>query len=205
MANIASITLPQFNSHLSGNYTDITLPSLTVQGARTFHAEGAIALPIITTAFSGLTGSSDGTTINLPTFTVSIRTGLANSILFPQLSLAAIGFSGIRATYAKSLPRMTVNVKATVQSRGNFDISLPAFTLDNTLFTGEISLASTRNLPVFRINAHGFRGGNGDGALTFPAFSLTTESFQSLNGTVVQSLKMLTLDAYADSYTNRII
>ncbi len=201
-----SMILPQLTVQVvSGATGIITLPLLSVQGTRGFHGIVDITLPIITTEFSGLTGSIDGTTINLPTFIVSITTGLINAILLPQLTLGAEGFSGIKATYAKSLPRMIVNIKATVQSRGTFDISLPAFTLDNELFTGEISLASTRDLPMFRITATGFRGENGDGAVTFPAFSLSTESYQSLSGTVVQSLKMLTLDAYADSYTNRII
>ncbi len=205
MANIASITLPQFNNHLSGDYADITLPGLTVQAERGFYGDISIALPIITTTFIGLTGSIDGATLNLPAFTFNISTGLTNAILLPQLSLAGVGHSGFIGTYDKSLPRMIVNVKGTNHRNATFNVSLPAFTLDNNLLTGNISLASTRNLPGLTINATGFRGENGDGAITFPMFTMANESFQSLNGTVAQSLKMLTLDAYGDSYTNRII
>jgi hypothetical protein len=183
----------------------ITLPSLTVSGGRGFHGVVGITLPNFTSTLTGHTAILEGTTITLPAFTVSIRTGITNSTLLPQLSLAAIGHAGFVGTYDQNLPRMIVNVKGVVQVSGDFNVSLPAFTLFNTVLTGNISLATTRNLPVLGINAIGFRGENGDGALTFPALTLITDSFMSLNGTTVQSLKMLTLDAFADSYTNRII
>lgn len=164
-----------------------------------------LTLPKLTSNIIGLSGTTEGTKINLPAFTVSIRAGLTNSISLPQYTLAASGANGIIATYDQSLPRMIVNVKATQQSRGLSSVNLPAFTLDATLKTGEISSASTRNFPVLRLGATGFIGRNSDADLTFPAFELSVLGYQSLNGTVVQSLKMLTLDAYGESYTNRII
>lgn len=210
----ATLTLPLLTLDATalqgevGNFAEalvVLSTSFIVQATRGFHGLIQITLPKFASGFTALQGSVDGTTINLPAFTINIRTGLTPSTVLPQLSLAATGHPGHIGIFNKSLPRMIVNVKATAEVRGEFNITLPAFTLDNSLLTGNISLPSTRNLPVFNLNAHGFRGENGDGAVTFPAFTLTTESYQSLNGTVVQSLKMLTLDAYADVYTNRII
>ena len=184
----------------------ITLPSLTLEATgNALRGIAQITLPQFATDLSGLSGSTEGTTLELPTFTISIRTGLTVSTLLPQLTLAATAQSGFVGTYNKSLPRMTVNVKATQQSRGINSITLPMFTLDASLKTGEISLTSTRDLPGLRLGATGFVGVPGDADLTFPAFELSVFGYQGLQGTVVQSLKMLTLDAYADVYTNRII
>ena len=184
----------------------ITLPALTLSATgNPLRGVAQITLSRFDTNLTGFSGSTDGTALELPAFTISIRTGLTVSTLLPQFTLAATAQSGFVGTYNKSLPRMTVNVKATQQSRGINSITLPVFTLDASLKTGEISLASTRNLPGLRLGATGFVGVPGDVDLTFPAFELSVFGYQGLQGTVVQSLKMLTLDAYADVYTNRII
>ncbi|MGR3302396.1 MAG: DNRLRE domain-containing protein [Candidatus Scalindua sp.] len=186
---------------------DKSLPVLTLSAtADPLRGVVQITLPQFTTTLSAIQGSADGTTINLPAFTISIRTGLTVSNVLPQFTIAATAQVGAVGTYNKSLPRMTITAGATQQSRATNDITLPVFTLDATLKTGEISLTSTRNLPGLRLSATGFVGvPGGDVDLTFPAFELATFGYQSINGTVVQSLKMLTLNAYADSYTNRII
>ncbi len=205
MANDVDLTLPQFTVVIQEDGSLITLPVLTVSASQTNKGDGVINLHQFSMTVTALQGTIDGTTINLPTFTISTRAGLTVPILLPQMTLAGSGFPGHKGDFDRNLPRMTINVKGTVQVRGTFDVSLPAFTLANTVLTGNISLASTRNLPLLGLSAHAFRGENGDADLTFPIFTMTTESFQSINGTVVQSLKMLTLDAFADSYTNRII
>lgn len=186
---------------------DESFPSLSLSATgNALRGVIQITLPQFTTTFSGFTGSVDGTTLTLPAFTVSIRTGLTSSHLLPQFVLNATAQVGAVGTYNKSLPRMIVNVKATQQSSGINSVTLPMLTLDATLKTGEISLTSTRNLPGLRLGATAFVGeAPGDVDLTFPAFELATFGYQSITGTVVQSLKMLTLNAYGDSYTNRII
>lgn len=202
------VTLPVFSvsafAH-SPNDISLSLPSLTVQAARTYHGSASIKLPKLTSNFIALTGAVEGVSISLPRFTFSIRAGLTTSLLLPGLDIAGVGFSGIKGTYKRSLPRMTVNVKATQQSVGSFDVSLPAFTLDGLGLTGEISLSSTRNLPGLQINARGTIGRNSDGAMSLPTLLLTANSFQSLEGTVTISLGIFALDAFVDSHVNRII
>jgi hypothetical protein len=208
-ANIAT-TFPVVSLSAAGSFDDsasLTLPQLSLSATgNALRGNYTTSLPHLTLSATAFSGTSEGTTLTLPAFTLSIRTGLTNSISLPQYTLAASGENGIVSTYDKSLPRMTVNVKATQQSRGTFDVSLPVFTLDGDTKTGAISSASTRNLPIFRLGASGFVGGvPGDLDLSFPAFELSVLGYQSLSSTVVQSLQMLTLDAYAESYTNRII
>ena len=188
-----------------GNHVDITLPLITVYSEKFVRGNISITLPRPTFNTVVQQGSVENIDLTLPMLTLNAFSGHPVGLILPQLTLDIVGQSGIVGTYNKSLPRMIVNVKATQKPLVTASIIFPQITLDNNVLTGEISTSGNRVFPALTLNAHAFRGENGNGAITLPALSLTTEVALNPSGTVSQSLFMLTLDAYADVYTNRII
>jgi len=167
--------------------------------------EANITLPGVTLYTDVKQGSIEVTTIRLPVFSININAGLIAGNLLPQIILSASGFPGNAGRYVQELPEFIVEGYGTIESGGSFNISLPVFTLDAELKTGEISLPSVRNIPLLRLLASGFVDGNGDITLSMPMFTMIGGSYNSENGNFSKNLNMLILDAYADSYVNRII
>ncbi len=203
----AFINLPiiVLSTAVIANSVAITLPLMTVSAEKFIRCNGDITLPRPTFFNVVQQGSVENISITLPGLALNAFSGIPVAITLPNLSLNAVGQSGIVGSYDRLLPRMTVSSQAKQEILGTFNVTLPSFSLDNNLLTGIVSLASTRNLPVLTLNAHAFRGENGDGAITLPTLTLSTLVALNPNGTFAQSLKMLTLDAYADVHINRII
>jgi hypothetical protein len=205
VAGIADLTLPQLNIGTS-NWFNQTLPIFTVQGEQKNRADGDVTLPMFTTNTVAQQGHVENIFITLPQFSLSAFTGHPVTITLPQFNMVIEGENGFLGTFDRSLPRMTINVKAEQQEFGTSNITLPQFSLDNNVLQGIISLSGgNRTLPTILLNAHAFRGENGNADLTLPILELTTFSPANPSGTFSQTLKMLTLDAFADHYTNRII
>lgn len=188
------------------NEANITLPIPTVQAQDHRGGDGSVTLPKLTLFTEVQQGSVENIDITLPMLTLNAFSGHPVALELPSLSFTIEGKNGFVGTFSKSLTRMTVNVKASQNIIGTSNISLPSPTFSNSLLTGVVSLAGgNRTLPIFTLNSQGFRGENGDVAITLPVLTLTTEGVLDPSGTVSQSLFMLTLDAYADVYINRIV
>ncbi len=200
-ANITLASLLVASDPIGGN---ISLPLFTIGAGDTNHSDTSFTLPNITIEATLLTGLVVGTTINLPRINLTIEAGKLASILLPNLSVLGVGRSGISGNFNKSLPRLNITGVGTVHANGTFDISLPQFTLDTNLIVGVLGTLNT-NLSSLTMYARGFRGENYNADITLPSFTLNNTGYHSLSGTVSKSLKMLVVEAYADSFTNRII
>ena len=201
-------TLPVFTVETQsgfGNHVAITLPLPTVLAYENVRGNISVTLPrpIFQTVVQQ--GSVENIDLTLPLLTLSAFSGHPVGLTLPQFAVDIVGQSGFVGTYNKNLPRMIVNVKATQKPLVTANIILPQVTLDNSVLTGEISTSGNRVFPALTLNAHAFRGDNGNVAITLPVLTLASEDASGPDGTFSQSLKMLTLNAYGDSYTNRII
>lgn len=189
-----------------GNHVGITLPVLTADAGHFIRGNVSIILPrpVFNTVVQQ--GSVEEIDLDLPVFTLNAFSGHPVGLTLPQFTIAAEGSNGYVGTFSKSLPRMTVNVKASQQNVATFIKSLPQFNLNLTGSQGIVSSSvGNRTLPIFDINAHAYRGENGNVSVILPILTLTNEVALNPNGTASNSLFMLTLDAFADVYTNRII
>ncbi len=209
ITNDGDLTLPLLtvaggaNNPLSGS---ITLPSLTVLGEQKNSASGNIILPMFNTETVVQQGSVHQVSIQLPMLTLESRVGLKTNIQLPSLTISGNGSSGFLGTFDRVLPSLIINVKASQKSIVTGNITLPSIAIDGNLLTGIISLASgNRTLPTLQINAHAFRGENGNVAITLPALELQGEGFANPTGDGAISLPIIELDVFADVHTNRII
>jgi hypothetical protein len=170
------------------------------------HCTADIKLPKFTFYTVAQQGSVENIDINLPMMTLNAYSGHVVDLTVPSFVLSASGDNGFVATFSKDLPRLTINVKADQENIATFTNTLPQFSLDLSAVQGIVSTSTAnRNIPVFILNAHAYRGENATGAFSLPILELTTEVALNPNGNFGLSLKMLTLDAYADVYTNRFI
>lgn len=195
------------NGIAKANEASITLPAITISAKADMpRAVGEITLPRFTFYTVGQQGQVENLDLTLPMITLNAYSGHPMGLTLPQFTLAAEGSNGYVGTFSKSLPRMTVNVKADQENLATFTNPLPQFSL---VFSGLQGIVSTsvgnRTLPIFNINAHAYRGENGSASITLLVPILTTVTTVDPDGAFSSSLLMLTLDAYADVYTNRII
>lgn len=189
-----------------GNHVIITLPSPTVEVSHFIRGNVSITLPRLTFNTVVQQGVVHDMELSLPAFTLSAFSGHPVSNALPQFTIDAQGSNGYVGTFIKNLPRMIVNVKATQGEIVTGNIILPQFSFNLSGLQGIVSTSvGNRTLPIFQINAHAYRGENGNVAITLPMPSLTIVGVLDPDGTFSNSLFMLTLDAYADVYTNRII
>jgi hypothetical protein len=191
---------------LMSNDVDITLPLLTVSSEKFVRGNGTITLPRFKFNTVAQQGSVHEVELTLPVLALRAFSGHPVGLTLPQFTIVAEGDNGLVGTFIKSLPRLVVNVKADQENIATFINSLPQFNFNLTGLQGIVSTSvSNRNLPMLDINAHAYKGDNGDVDITLPALTLITEVALNPNADLSQTLLMLTLDAYADVYINRII
>lgn len=203
-----SITLPivTVNASMLHKEVDITLPMFTISSEEINRSAGSFDLPMFTTSTVVQQGHVESILITLPKLKLDARSGLVVSNTLPSLSLSANGYNGYLVTFDQDFPRMIVNVKATQHGFGIADLTLPRFNLSNNVLTGIVSVSgSNRTIPMPTLNAHAFRGENGDGDLSLLMLELTAFAPAAPDCTFSQDLLMLTLDAFADVHVNRII
>jgi hypothetical protein len=189
-----------------GNNTiDITFPSMVVYSEQVLRANGNVILPMLSIDTVVQQGSVEGLSLTMPMLTLSAFSGQVVTLTLPSFSLYAVGQSGIRGLYDKSLPRLQVVGYGTLHQHGNANVRIPLFSLQTNLINGIISISTDIVLPVLMTNFHGFRGENGNADITFPMIETATNVALNPNGDVSLTLFALKLDAYADVYINRFI
>jgi hypothetical protein len=210
VGNQAAVTLPIFTTttfaNPGNNTISLTLPMPTIEAGENIRCDGVINIPQLTLNTVAQQGDVQEFTISLPPFTLNASAGQKLEIALPVLMMEISGENGFLGTYDKKLPVPIVNVKASQNIIGTSYLSLPSPTFTTSLLTGVVSLTGgNRTLPTLLLNAHAFRGENGDVAITLPVLSLIVNTSDSPQGTFSNSLFALTLDAYADVHTNRVI
>jgi hypothetical protein len=166
----------------------------------------SITLPRPTFYTVAQQGSVENIEIDIPMITLSAYSGHLVDMTVPSFTLAASGENGFVGTFTKSIGPLVVNVKASQENVATFTNALPQFSLDFSGLQGIVSTSTAnRDIPMFILNAHAYKGNNADGSFSLPIVTLTTEVALNPSGDTDQSLLMITLDAYADSYTNRFI
>lgn len=204
------VNLPQLtivsSSNPGNNTIDLTLPQIVLTAGNFNRCTASLTMPRFTFETVAQQGTVENIEITMPMLTVNIQAGKTVDLELPVLSVVVSGQNGFVGTFNKSLPVPIVNVKASQTIIGTSYLSLPSPTFTTSLLTGVVSLTGgNRTLPTLILNAHAFRGENGDVAITLPVFSLTNEVALNPSGTFSNSLFALTLDAYADVHTNRFI
>jgi hypothetical protein len=200
----ADITLPLLFVD-NQNEGSVVLPIFTVSAEQVNRANSNITLPIFTTETVVQQGSVESIAITLPQLVITAYSGHKVALTLPSLNVISSGSNGYLGTFDRMLPSLVVNVKANQAEILTGDITLPLPLVNASAVQGVISTGGNRILPMLLINAHGFKGRNGDGDITLPALSVVGVGFANPTGDVPITLPIIELNAFADVYTNRII
>ena len=119
------LPLLTINATTIDNQIAIELPALTVSAEQFIRVNGSITLPRPTFYTVAQQGHVEELDISLPMITLSAFSGHPVGLTLPQFIIAAEGKNGYVGIFSKSLPRMTVNAKASQQNVATFIKSLP--------------------------------------------------------------------------------
>jgi hypothetical protein len=208
MSNPHTIALPLFTVSATdgANQADLELPMFTVSSEQQAKGSGEVSLPMFATNTVAQQGFVHSVFVTMPALSLTAYTGHDIDLTMPMFTMDNSGNNAGLASFNQSLPRMGIVVKGKQLETGIARLFLPEFNLSASLLTGIISVSGgNRTLPIFTTNLHAYRGENGDGAMSMPIFTTATQAVDNPQCTLAQNLKMFTLDAFADQYTNRII